>query len=185
MQEQFLSSQGVHAGMDVPGCYEHYPVKTVIAANLVSLLVYGIGAYILSGFGIIWVTGYLLFILVLEFRLLGGHCPDCYYYGKTCAFGKGALSARLFPKGRPERFAEMKITWKSILPDVLVFILPVVAGILILLREFSAPVFILVVALLLLGFFGNALVRGRLACRYCRQRETGCPAEQLFSKSKK
>jgi hypothetical protein len=36
--------------------------------------------------GIIWVIGYLLFILLLEFRALGRHCDDCYCYGKPCAF---------------------------------------------------------------------------------------------------
>ena len=41
---------------------------------------------------------------------------------------------------------------------------------------------IIFIALLLLGFLGNALVRGHLACRYCRQREIGCPAERLFDK---
>jgi hypothetical protein len=28
-------------------------------------------------------------------------------------------------------------------------------------------------------------VRGQLACKYCKQRELGCPAEQLFSKTKR
>jgi hypothetical protein len=27
-------------------------------------------------------------------------------------------------------------------------------------------------------------VRGQLACRYCKQREIGCPAAQLFNKQK-
>jgi hypothetical protein len=37
----------------------------------------------------------------------------------------------------------------------------------------------------LLTFIGNGLVRGSLACKYCKQREIGCPAEQLFNKKKK
>jgi hypothetical protein len=46
-------------------------------------------------------------------------------------------------------------------------------------------ILILILALLLLGFMGNALVRGQLACRYCKQREIGCPATQLFTKTEK
>jgi hypothetical protein len=31
---------------------------------------------------------------------------------------------------------------------------------------------------------GNAVVRSQLACRYCRQREIGCPAQRLFERTK-
>jgi hypothetical protein len=170
--------------MQEPDCYENYPTLIVIGSNLLSLLIYGIGAIILYRFDLIWVICYVLFILFLEFRLLSGHCVDCYYFGKTCAFGKGRLSALFFQKGKPERFTGMKITWKDIIPDFLVFIIPVLAGILLLVQEFTWTILILIIALLVLGFFGNALVRGICACRYCKQRVIGCPAEQLFDKSK-
>ena len=170
--------------MQEPGCHENYPTKIVIASNLVSLLIYGIGAYILYKFSLIWVIGYVLFILLLEFRLLSRHCVDCYYYGKTCAFGKGWLSSLFFPKGQPEQFNQKKITWKDIVPDFLVFIIPILAGILLLIQEFTWIILSLIIALFLLGFFGNALVREQLACRYCKQREIGCPAEQLFDNKK-
>jgi hypothetical protein len=115
---------------------------------------------------------------------LSRHCVDCYYYGKTCAFGKGWLSSLFFPKGQPEQFNQKKITWKDIVPDFLVFIIPILAGILLLIQEFTWIILSLIIALFLLGFFGNALVRGQLACRYCKQREIGCPAEQLFDNKK-
>lgn len=141
-----------------------------------------IGAVLLSRFSIIWAVVYVIVILLLEFRLVSGHCVDCYYYGKTCAFGKGRLSSLFFRKGNPEKFSHMNVTWKDILPDFLMFMIPILAGILLLILNFSWTVLILVIALFLLGFLGNALVRGKLACRYCRQRELGCPAEQLFGK---
>jgi hypothetical protein len=171
--------------MQEPGCKEKYPLAIVFLSNLLLFLIYGIGAFILFRFGIIWVIGYVFFILFLEFRLLSGHCVDCYYYGKTCAFGKGYLSSLFFQKGNPEKFSRMTITWKDIVPDFLVFIIPVLAGILLLIQEFTWTVLILIIALFFLGFLGNALVRGQLACRYCKQRETGCPAAQLFDKTKK
>jgi hypothetical protein len=74
--------------------------------------------------------------------------------------------------------------WKDIVPDFLVFIVPVLAGIMLLIQEFTLNVLILIVVLLLLGFFGTALMRGQLACRYCKQREIGCPAAQLFDSTK-
>jgi hypothetical protein len=170
--------------MQETGGKEQYPLPIVIGSNLLSLLIYIIGAFILSRFGILWVAVYVIFILLLEFRLLRGHCVDCYYYGRTCAFGKGRLSALFFPKGSPEKFSRMQLTWKDVVPDFLAFVIPLLAGILLLVQAFSWTILIAVIALFLLGFPGNALVRGQLACRYCRQREIGCPAEQLFGKTK-
>jgi hypothetical protein len=115
----------------------------------------------------------------------GWDCVNCYYYGKICAFGKGKLSSIFYPKGQPEQFRQKKITWRDIVPDFLVFMIPVLAGILLLIQEFTWIILILIIALFLLGFLGNALVRGQLACRYCKQREIGCPAEQLFDKKNK
>lgn len=161
-------------------CHENYTATTVIASNLVSVLIWGIGVFILYQLGLVWAIGYLLFIVFLEFRLLSTHCVDCYYYGKICAFGKGALSSLCFQKGQPERFNRMTITWKDIVPDFLVILVPVLAGILLLIREFSWTILLGIIALFVLGFAGNALVRGQLACRFCKQREIGCPAEQLF-----
>lgn len=167
-----------------PGCKENYPLWIVFTSNLVSLLIYGIGGYILFQVGIIWVILYLIFVLIFEFRLISRHCTDCYYYGRTCAFGKGRLSALFFKKGSPEKFTGMTITWKDIVPDFLLFIIPVLTGILLLIQGFTWTILILIIGLLLLGFAGNALVRGQLACRYCKQREIGCPATQLFNKTK-
>jgi hypothetical protein len=170
--------------MQEPCCHERYPATIVVLSNLVSFLIYCFGAYILYRISPILVIIYVAFILLLEFRLLGRHCVDCYYYGKTCAFGKGYLSSLVFPRGRPERFPRKKITWKDIVPDFLVFLVPVLAGILLLIQEFSWIVLTLMIALVLLGFLGNAFVRGHLACRHCKQREIGCPASRLFDKTK-
>jgi len=168
-----------------PAGREHFPASVVVIANLVPILIYGIGIILLTRFSFIIALVYVAFILLLECRLIGGHCRDCFYYGKTCASGKGRLSALFFKKGDPEKFQQMTITWKDLLPDFLVFIIPVLAGLWLLVMKFSWTILFLTIALLILGFPGNALVRGQLACRYCRQREIGCPAEKLFDKTKR
>jgi len=162
--------------------YENYPVWMVIGSNLLSISIYLIGAAILYQIGLIWPVLFVLFILLLEFRLVRGHCVDCYYYGKTCAFGKGRLSSLFFPKGIPEHFSQRLITKKDLLPDFLVFFIPLVVGSALLIRDFSWILLILVIALFILGFAGNAVVRGQIACRYCRQKEIGCPAQRLFER---
>ena len=153
----------------------------VLIANGVQIAVYAIGAAILYTVGVIWLLIYLLYIGVLEFRLLKRSCVNCYYYGAYCAFGKGKLCSFLFEKGDPKKFAADTIAWKDIIPDFMVSVIPIVVGGILLLRDFNWMVLIFVVSLFLLTFVGNAAVRGSWACAHCTQREIGCPAEQLFS----
>jgi Na+-transporting methylmalonyl-CoA/oxaloacetate decarboxylase gamma subunit len=89
-----------------------------------------------------------------------------------------------FPKGTPEQFKKQTITWKNIVPDFLVFIIPLLVGLALLIHDFSWILLVLIIILFFLGFMGNAVVRSQLACRYCRQREIGCPAQRLFERTK-
>ena len=134
--------------MQEPACHENYPMSTVIVSNLVPLVIWITGALILSQIGLPWALLYLLFVFALEVRLVSGHCRDCYYYNKTCAFGKGRLSALFFRKGNPERFSQIALTWKDIVPDFLVFLVPVMAGIALLALEFSLTILLSVIVLL-------------------------------------
>jgi hypothetical protein len=38
----------------------------------------------------------------------------------------------------------------------------------------------MLVSLVALALWGNAIVRGSFACKYCKQKELGCPAARLF-----
>ncbi|MCX6818842.1 MAG: hypothetical protein NT129_02480 [Candidatus Aenigmarchaeota archaeon] len=165
--------------------YENYPYWMIILSNLLSLAIYFIGAIIIYRFGLIWLLIYLLYIIWLELRLLKGSCANCYYYGKYCAFGKGKLSCLFFSKGNSKKFIHKQITWKDIISDFMVFISPLIIGIIVLIMDFSWLFLALVVLLSLLGFVGNAIIRDAWACKYCKQRKIGCPAEKLFSKTKK
>jgi hypothetical protein len=119
---------------------------------------------------------YLLYCFGLELRLLKGHCVNCYYYCKICGFGKGKLCSWLFKRGDPRKFTEAEISWASMLPDFMVPLWPVLGGIILLVQNFTWLLFLLVV----LSLSGNAIVRGSLVCKYCRQKELGCPAARLF-----
>jgi hypothetical protein len=65
--------------MPEPVCFENYPFGFIIASNPVSLLMYMIGAFLLYELWPLPVIPYLLFILLPEYRLLPGHCMDCWY----------------------------------------------------------------------------------------------------------
>jgi hypothetical protein len=160
--------------------YERFPIWVAILSNLVGLSIYLIGAYVLAGFGPRMSGLYLLYCFGLESRLLKGHCVNCYYYGKLCGFGKGKLCSWLFKQGEPQKFAETEISWANLLPDFIVLLWPVLGGIILLVQNFSWLLIGILVLLVALSMSGNAIVRGSFACKYCRQKELGCPAARLF-----
>ncbi len=108
-------------------CYENYPLWIVILSNILPLSIYIIGFYIFYGVGLIFALIYLLFCIIMEIRLLKNGCVNCYYYGKICGFGKGRLSSIFFKKGDLSKFDEKKVTWKDMIPDMLISILPLIA----------------------------------------------------------
>ena len=168
--------------MEPTKTYEKFPVWIVLLSNLVAISIYAIGAYILAGFGIIFAVLYLLYCLWIELKVLRGSCVDCYYYGKVCGFGRGRPCSILFKKGDPQRFVEKEISWSSMLPDFMVFIFPVIGGIILLARGFSWLLVTMLAIVVVLYLGGNAVVSGTSACKYCKQKEIGCPADKLFRK---
>jgi len=153
----------------------------VATADTVSFGIYAIGAYIMFDLGVIWGCLYLAFCLFAEIRIMRMSCIHCYYYGKWCGLGRGKLASLFFKKGDPKKFLEKKITWKDLIPDMLVSLIPFVIGIYILFIRFNWLMLVLVLILLLLTTFGNGFVRGNFACKFCKQRGLGCPAEKLFA----
>ena len=168
--------------MEETKTYEKFPVRIVLLSNLVAISIYAIGAYILAGFGIVFAVLYLFYCLWIELKVPRRSCVDCYYYGKVCGFGRGRLCSTLFKKGDTQRFVEKEISWSSILPDFMVFIFPVIGGIILLLSGFSWLLVTMLAFVVVLYLGGNAVIRGTFACKYCKQREIGCPAEKLFRK---
>ena len=167
------------------GAYpDRYPAGTVIVSNLVSLAIYGIGAYIMFWVGVASLTIYLVFIIVLELLLYLRSCKDCYYYGRLCAFGKGKIACLITKQGNPVNFAEKPVSWKSIIPDLLVTLIPIITAVVLMIIDFHWILPVMLALLILLASAGNSYVRGTLACRYCEQRELGCPADKLFSRDK-
>jgi hypothetical protein len=170
--------------MDQQKCFDNYPAWVVVVSNFVSISIYVLGGFIIYQLGLLWLALYISYILFLEYKLIKGHCVNCYYFGKTCAFGKGRLSSLFFKKGKPAKFNQTKMTWKDIVPDFLVSAIPVFVGVVSLMSHFNILVLAAIILIFLLTFSGNSLVRSRLACKFCKQRELGCPAQKLFDKTK-
>lgn len=165
--------------------YENYPPGIVLASNFVSLAIYALGLLIVYDAGIVFASLYLIFILAMEFRLLSIHCTKCYYWGKTCAFGKGRISAWFFKQGDVSKFCSKKMTWKDMIPDMLISLVPFVVGIVLLIISFDIILLSALVLLVLFTTFGNSYIRGSLACNHCKQKDLGCPADVLFNSPKR
>ena len=162
--------------------YDNFPVWVVILTNLSSLSIYGFGFFILYRLGLIFSLLYLVYVCILEFRLIKHHCVDCYYWGKTCGFGKGRISSLLFKQGDSLRFCSKPISWKNMIPDLMVTLIPFFTGIILLINKFDLLVLAALILIFVLSTFVNGLIRGHLTCKYCYQKELGCPADKFFSK---
>ena len=68
----------------------------------------------------------------------------------------------------------------SILPDFMVSLSPIIGGVVLLIQGFNWLTLGAVAILSLLATVGNGYIRGNIACKYCKQRDLGCPAESLF-----
>jgi hypothetical protein len=164
--------------------YDRYPLQAVFLTNLFNLFVYALGIIIIHHLGWLYAGLYIAYILILEIRLLKYHCPDCFYYGKVCAFGKGAVSRWFFKKGNPQKFTCREFSYKDLIPDMLVFIIPAITAIVLLILDFTWILLGSLLLLVALNTFGNAYIRGQIACKNCRQKELGCPAVEFFNPEK-
>jgi hypothetical protein len=165
--------------------YDNYPFGIVILSNVVSLGIYVLGFLIIFRVGLVLSILYVLFILSLEYRLLRYHCTNCFYWGRICGFGKGRLSSWFFKIGDSSQFCMKDFTWKDMIPDLLVSLIPFVIGISILIVKFDIMLLSALLMLVVLTTTGNGFIRGTLTCRYCKQGELGCPADLLFNKGNK
>ncbi|MEA2076471.1 MAG: hypothetical protein U9O95_00445 [Candidatus Marinimicrobia bacterium] len=76
------------------------------------------------------------------------------------------------------------MTWKDMIPDLMVSLVPLITGIVLMIIKFDYVILIAVILLIFLSTLGNGAIRGNLICKYCKQKELGCPADKLFNKDK-
>jgi len=165
-------------------CHENYPVSTIIQSVSAALALYALGVFVMFQAGWFWGLLYFAYITALEIRLLRNSCINCCYYGKSCAFGKGKICRLFFKEGNPQKFSENKVNWVKMLPDLLVPLAPVLTGIILILVDFDWTLLAVILGIIGLTTAGNGYIRGTLACRYCKQREIGCPAMDFFSQNR-
>ena len=164
--------------------FENFPLWIPFITILVSIISYIIGAIILSGFGIIFSILYIFYCIGVELLVILRSCKDCWYYGRICGVGKGKIAPLFVKKGDTKKFADRDISMLHLIPDFMVVVLPLVGGLILLILNFSIVVLVLMVILAILFFGGTAFIRGSFACKYCKQKDIGCPAYDVFNKKK-
>ena len=138
--------------------YDGFPWPVVVLCTTVGLSIYLIGAYLLfrlsSGSALV----YAMFCVWIEWRILTASCRRCYYYGKRCAFGKGLVCSWLLTQLPSEEFARRQVSWRDVAPDFLVSLIPLGAGVVLLVRGFSWLVVSLMILIMLLNVYVMPLV---------------------------
>lgn len=168
-----------------PKVFEKYPLSTVLITNGISLLVCIIGVYLVWQLGMAWGILFIVYLLDLEFSAYKHGCSCCYYYGKRCAFGRGKIALFLVKKDNPKKFCQGKVTWKNLSPVILGSLIPVLAGIILLIKDFNWLILVLTIIPIANWFFINRLVYSKLVCLHCKQGRLCCPANDFFSKKQK
>ena len=168
--------------MNEPKAFESYPIYTTIAFWSVGLLNIAIGFYLLSLINSILSFLYIAYVTAVELQVYREGCVSCWYYGKSCASRRGRIAPKIFKRQDKKRFCEKKVTWKNLLPTILVSAIPVAAGVYVMALGFTYVILGLTIIPLLIWFVGNPLVYGNLVCPHCRQGRICCPASEFFGK---
>lgn len=162
---------------------ENYPIKIVcvsatltIISNLLGTLVF----YVLQPvLGVLFLL-LAVFTIVVSMKL---RCTHCFYLGKYCNFGLGKLAALLFKKGDSKEFKNPKKVIPTAILSFGTILLPVIAGIGLILFDFSLVNLGLLLVYILFGILPNFFIRGNF-CDKCMQGQLGCPSYEQMIKGR-
>lgn len=155
--------------------YEKYPSSTVIFRTTLSILIFIIGAIILTGFGQMVGIGYLAFSAIMMIWFMRFRCKYCYYYGKVCTTGFGNLVPMFFKRGDDRKFPQYM---EHAYPVLLVWVLPTFGGIVLLVSNRTLETLGLLVLFVILSFVFSERTLKKYGCDYCKQK-ANCPTYQF------
>lgn len=162
---------------------DEYPIKIVCISATLTVISYLLGTivfYVLHPIlGFIFLL-LAVFTIIISMKL---RCTHCYYIDKYCNFGLGKLAAILFKKGDSEEFRNPKKVVPTAIMSFGTTLLPVIAGIWLIIFDFSLINLGLLLVYILLGIMPNFIVRGNF-CEKCMQGQLGCPSYEQMIKSR-
>ena len=149
---------------------ESYPVRDVILCNAVMATLIAAGTVACWLLSPVLAGLYLAFSVLMVFVVLRRLvCTRCYYYGKRCGAGWGLLASALFTRGRMEQFNES--AGIRLAPAVygLVMLIPLISLAVLLMRESTTSLLVLLAVILAIGFYSSGPGRKR-SCVACKMR---------------
>ena len=167
---------GLEAGEESCPAREITPAQAIIDNVPYAVMILLGSAILLIGLGAWrWAAGgaYFAYGLVGVLWIIVFLCPHCHFFDtRLCPCGYGRISAKLRPKKDGGRFAEK---FRRHIPVIVpLWLIPPVAGVIVLLRQFSAAMLVLVAAFAINSFLILPLVSRKYGCARCPQKES-CP----------
>jgi hypothetical protein len=170
--------------IDPESCEKRQPIQEYshlqeFIDNLPYMVMVVLGAVIFrTGFESV-VLGWVTAALYFAYGLLGALwiilfvCPYCHFYDtSSCPCGYGQISAKLRPKKDDSLFIKK---FKKHIPVIVpLWIAPVIAGVVFLIKGFSTWMLMLVVVFAIDSFILLPLMSTKYGCAHCPQRDV-CP----------
>jgi len=156
--------------------YESYPYRILCLSMILTFSSYALGTLIIYLINSLLGVGYVILCFVSLLVCIKYRCSFCYYYGKKCYSGLGALSKLLFRQGNSNDFKSPKNLMPTAIFSFAVLFLPLIGAIVLMIFKFSWLILILSIIYLLIAVIPVFILRKNLFCKYCKQGKTGCPA---------
>lgn len=157
---------------------EYSPAQELIN-NTAYILMILLGAFILlasygsSTEGWISATAYLAYGIAGSVWIMVFVCPYCRYFDtRSCPCGYGRIAARFCSKQTIECFDDK---FKKHIPVIVpLWFIPIVAGVIPLIHNFSLPLLVLLIIFAINAFIVLPLISTKHGCKECPQKST-CP----------
>jgi fatty acid desaturase len=176
-----MSAEGSNESANSGECQNmrQYTGAEELASNLPYIAMTVLGSVVvfagLSGAVWQWAAGvaYFLYGVLGAFWIMYFVCPHCRYWGtRSCPCGYGRVAEKIRARKPGDRFAEK---FRKHIPVIVpLWFVPVLVGIVVLLRSFSWAFLVLLVAFSLVAFVILPLFSKGHACKDCPQKDT-CP----------
>jgi len=148
--------------------------------NLPEYVMYLLGFIIVYLLGLIYLVGFLIYFIFSKLWFLKFICTNCPHYdGVKCPSGHAKVASRLFKKGD---FSKFQIMFRRHIAVVFpMWFIPVIAGIYILLKDFSLLAVFLLLVFIIDGFIILPIISKKFGCNECELRDR-CPWMGGFGK---
>ncbi len=150
--------------------FEEFPLIRIVFTNVLMVFWIALGTIACGFFNNLLGWIYLFCTLLVIFVVLRKTvCTHCYYYNKWCPAGWGKLSALLFSKADMNRFDTCLGVKLAPVTYGLLLLIPLVFGILGLIRQFTLFKIIVLILLVLTAVYSGTVNRKK-ACANCKMK---------------